>query len=532
MYKHSSHSDLSPKNNNSGTSISLWMEVEVPSSPPLDQNIETDVCIIGSGIAGLTSAYLLSQAGKQVVVLEAGSIAGGQTARTTAHLSWILDDRFSELEKLFGKEGTRLAAQSHHRAVDEIEKIIEREKIDCDFERVDGYLFLTPGDSPEILEEDFQAAKEIGVEVSKIENAPVPFDTGPCLRFPNQGQFHILKYLFGLVKAIKANNGKIFNYTPVIEVKDGDPCEVLTKQGFTVKAQSVIVATNTPINDRFFIHSKQAPYRTYVIACTIPEGSLPHSLIWDTADPYHYIRLQKHLSDPTKEWLIIGGEDHKTGQGEEIFEKYDLLEHWARQRFPMLEAVRYRWSGQVLEPVDSLAFLGRNPHDQNVYVITGDSGQGMTHSTVGAMIIRDLILGHENPWVKIYDPSRKNFSAASEYLKENLNVAAQYGEWIMPGQVDLSDQIPKGSGAVVREGLAKYAVYRDEEGEIHSYSAVCPHLGCIVNWNPAEKSWDCPCHGSRFNAYGKVLNGPAHENLKACDECILKKTSIKERSFE
>jgi glycine/D-amino acid oxidase-like deaminating enzyme/nitrite reductase/ring-hydroxylating ferredoxin subunit len=510
-------------NNNSGESVSLWMEINIPSTPHLDQDVETDVCVIGSGIAGLTCAYLLGREGKRVVVLEKSVLAGGQSARTTGHLTWALDDRFTDLEKLFGEEGTEVAAVSHRAAVDTIEKIIKQEQIDCDFERVDGYLFVPPGDSIQTLDEEFIAFKKTGLQAFKVSHSPLTsYDTGPCIQFPHQAQFHILKYLKGLVQAIDKQGGRIYCNTLVTEVKDGNPCEVTTEKGHIVTAQSVIVATNTPINDRFYIHTKQAPYRTYVIAALVPKGSVPKALYWDTPDPYHYMRTQKHEQDPTHEWVIIGGEDHKTGQDGDILEKYDKLEQWARERLPMMGSIEYRWSGQIIEPIDSLAFIGKNPHEQHVYIVTGDSGNGLTHGTIAGILLTDLIMQRENVWTNLYDPARKTSSAASEFAKENFNVAVQYGDWITAGEVNSIEEIGPGEGAILRQGVSKLAVYKDRSGDIHSYSAVCPHLGCIVHWNPGEKSWDCPCHGSRFDRKGKVLNGPAYSNLTPCELRIFK----------
>ncbi len=333
------------------------------------------------------------------------------------------------------------------------------------------------------------------------------------MQFPDHAQFHILKYLKGLTQAILRKKGKIYDYTHAHRIQDGSPCYVVTDHYHIITAKSVIVATNTPINDRFIIHSKQASYRTYVIAGPIPKNSVARGLYYDTSDPYHYIRLQKHEIDPTKDWLIVGGEDHKTGQEEDIFEKYLRLGDWTRRHFPMFQDISYQWSGQIIEPIDSLAFIGRNPHDQNIYIVTGDSGNGLTHGTLAGLLLRDLIVEGFHPWAELYNPARKNFHAAGEFAKENLNAASQYGEWIMPGEVDSIAEISLGSGAIIREGLKKYAVYRDEKGIPHCFSAVCPHLGCIVKWNAGEKSWDCPCHGSRFNTEGQVLNGPAIEGL-------------------
>lgn len=506
-------------NNNTGDSISLWMNEKIASFPPLDHDIITDVCIIGGGMVGLSCAYFLLQQGLSVTVIEGGEIGGGQSSRTTGHLAWALDDRFFDLENLFGLDGARIAAESHREAIKTIERIVKEERIQCDFEKLDAYLFLAPGDSPDILKKEWNTLQKIGMPVKKRERSPIAsFDTGPCLQFPDHAQFHVFKYFNGLINAILKRDGKIYAHTHAHGIEDGSPCYVVTDHHDTITANSVIVATNTPINDRFMIHSKQAPYRTYVIAGCIPKNSVAKALYYDTPDPYHYIRLQKHEIDPKKEWLIVGGEDHKTGQDEDVFEKYIRLEEWTRQRFPMLEKVKYQWSGQVIEPVDSLAFIGRNPHDQNVYIATGDSGNGLTHGTIAGLLLTSLIMEGYHPWAEIYDPSRKNLHAFGEYTKENLNVAGQYGEWIMPGEVDAIQEIPPEQGAVIRKGLKKYAVYRDEKGRSHCFSAVCPHLGCIVRWNPGEKSWDCPCHGSRFNIEGQVLNGPAIDGLAPAPE--------------
>jgi Rieske Fe-S protein len=259
----------------------------------------------------------------------------------------------------------------------------------------------------------------------------------------------------------------------------------------------------------------------------VPRGWVTKGLYWDTLDPYHYVRLQKleprtdgegGLSyDPENEELvIIGGEDHKTGQAFDQEERYKRLESWARSRLPRLGPVLFRWSGQVMETIDGIAFIGRNPVDQdNIYIVTGDSGMGMTHGTIAGLLLTDLILGRDNPWAKLYDPSRKTLRAAKEFLSENLNVAKQYGEWITGGAAGSAADIPAGSGAVIREGLSKVAVYRDASGTIHKLSAVCPHLSCIVSWNSVEKTWDCPCHGSRFACTGEVIVGPANKGLPA-----------------
>jgi glycine/D-amino acid oxidase-like deaminating enzyme/nitrite reductase/ring-hydroxylating ferredoxin subunit len=493
-----------------GRTDSLWMTTAPPQVlPALGEDLSTEVCVIGAGIAGITTAYMLALEGRRVVVLEQGAVGGGETGRTTAHLSNALDDRYHVLERLHGQHGARLAAASHAAAIDRIESIVSTERIACDFQRLDGYLFLPPGDSIDVLDAEFEAARRAGLEaVRMVPRAPVAsFDSGPALVFPRQGQFHPLAYLRALVGAIQARGGRIFGQTHVTGVEAGPPAVVSTERGYTVTAGFLVCATNTPVIDWLVIHSKQAPYRTFSIAARVPADAVPLALYWDTADPYHYVRLQGDL-------LIVGGEDHKTGQEDDAYDRFAYLEAWARERFP-IGAVEYKWSGQVMEPVDGLGYIGRNPGDKaHVLVATGDSGHGMTHGTIAGILLTDLILGRTNPWETLYDPSRKSVKSAAEYVKENVNVAKQYLDYVSPGEVHSVDAIRPGHGALVRHGLGKLAVFRDDAGVLHPLSAVCTHLGCIVHWNSLEGTWDCPCHGSRFGTDGRVLNGPAVTGLE------------------
>ncbi len=515
-------------NNDWGQSTSVWMSVETPHFDALTEDIQTDVCVIGAGIAGLTTAYLLTQAGKAVVVLDDGPIGGGESSRTTAHLTNAIDDRYVEIEKMHGEQGARLAYESHTAAINQIEAIVQREHIDCDFQRLDGYLFVPPGEKTDILDNELAAVQRAGFQdVEQLARAPLTtFDTGPCLRFPDQGQIHILKYLTGLAQAITRNGGRIFCRTRASDqIEPGPPARVATDNGPTVTADQVVVATNTPINDHwsdlFAIHMRQAAYRTYVIGARVPRNSVPLGLFWDTPDPYHYVRLQNDkATDAAYDVLIIGGEDHKTGQADDADVRYARLEAWGRERFPMMEQIDFRWSGQVQEPADGLALIGPNPGDAPyIYIATGDSGMGMTHGTIAGLLITDLILGRPNQWSTLYNPARRmsSFSAAREIAAENLNTAVQYKDLVTGGDVASVEQIQLGDGAIVRRGLSKVAIYRDEKGALHEHSALCTHLGCVVAWNSAEKSWDCPCHGSRFDAYGRVIDGPASIDLASVE---------------
>jgi len=486
---------------------------QIPAHSPLTADTTADVCIVGAGIAGLTTAYLLTQVGKSVVVLDDGRIGSGMTAMTTAHLANALDDRYFNLERWHGARGARLAAESHTAAIDRIDAIVARERIACDFERIDGYLLAAPEHDSDYLQRELEAAHRAGLHnVVQTGRAPLPWDTGLCLRFPNQGQLHPLKYLAGLAAAIERGGGRIHSGSHADAIEGGDPGRVTTRRG-TVTAEHIVVATNAPVNDLVVIHTKQAPYMTYVVGLLVPRGAVAHALYWDTGDPYHYLRIQP-LRDGQFDLLIAGGEDHKTGQASDIEQRHGRLEAWTRERFPMAGELAFTWAGQVMETMDGLAFIGRNPLDHdNVYTVTGDSGMGMTHGTIGGILITDLILGRHNSWQALYDPSRKTLRASADFIRETANVAAQYADWVTPGDVSSVDEIGRDAGAVIRRGVSKVAVYRDEAGSLHERSAVCPHLGCIVAWNPAEKTWDCPCHGSRFNKLGDVINGPANTGL-------------------
>lgn len=500
-----------------GHSTSVWMTTaSVPIFFPLQGDMQTSVCVIGAGIAGLTTAYLLSREGKEVVLIDAVGVGAGETSRTAAHFL-PPDEWYAGLEHSFGAERTRLIAAAFAAATGRVESIIAAEQIVCEFERLDGYLYARPENEFRDLDKEYDAARRAGVDVERLERVPgLSFDTGPCVRYHNQAQFHPMKYLAGLAAAFVRNRGRIFGGTRALDIGfDGELQYVTTTNG-RIRADAVVVATNTPFNNLVVMHTKQAGYRTYVIGMRVPKGSVPRILLWDTGDPYYYVRLETPDPDAEHEILVVGGADHKSGQETYPEHRWAELERWTRRRFPMAQTVEYRWSGEVMEPADGVAFLGRNPMDKgNVYVITGDSGNGMTHCTIGAMLITDLIMGRNNPWASLYDPARKVLHGLADFVSEQANVIAQYGEWLTGGEVDSVQEIAAGEAAIVRQGARKLAVYRDEHGELHALSAKCTHLGCVVHWNSAEHSWDCPCHGSRFAIDGEVLHGPARTALEA-----------------
>jgi glycine/D-amino acid oxidase-like deaminating enzyme/nitrite reductase/ring-hydroxylating ferredoxin subunit len=499
-----------------GLTTPIWEKTtELPKYLPPADDGDAEVLIVGVGIAGLTTAYLLAKEGRDVVVVDAGPIGSGQTGRTSAHLASANDDRFYEIARLLGDDAARLAYESHAAAIDKIEQIQRDEQIACDFARLDGYLF--PGnDDRETIDKEFSAAHRMGFPgVDRLDAVPTLDGVRDAIRFPDQARFEPLLYLVGLARACERLNVRLHTgkrVTDVAGAKDGKPCEVTFEDDTKWTADHVVVAANVPapINDWAGIYTKQSAYRTYRVGIEVAPGAVADALYWDTLDAYHYVRLRH---EKNRQVLLVGGEDHKVGQAGATGERFSNLEAWARSHFDGLGEVVSQWSGQVQEPDDGVAFIGKAPTaGDKVYCITGDSGMGLTHGTLGAMLIADLIAGRQNPWASLYDPSRKQTN--TEFVRENANVVRQYSDYVTPGEIRSADDLRPGTGAVIREGLSKYAVFKDEDGTVSKCTAVCNHLGCIVHWNQVEKSFDCPCHGSRFDAHGRVLMGPAIEDLK------------------
>jgi glycine/D-amino acid oxidase-like deaminating enzyme/nitrite reductase/ring-hydroxylating ferredoxin subunit len=471
-----------------------------------------DVCVVGAGIAGLSVAYELTRQGAEVVVLDHGDVGGGETGRTSAHLSNALDDRFYRLARIHGAEAARLAASSHATAIDLIENNARMLGIDCDFQRVDGYLFASPGRPGNELDRELAAARAAGVDVEKVASPPMPFATGPALRFARQARFHPLAYLDGLAATITELGNPIHTGVHVAGIETGKntPLVVKLEGGGQLGAGAVVDATNASITSMRKLPLRQAAYRTYVISIDVPRDAFGDALFWDTGDPYHYLRLWR---DGDRELLLVGGEDHRTGQEHNPEARWNALERWIRTRVPAAGEVVDRWSGQVMEPADGLAFVGKSPDLDNVYVVSGDSGNGLTHAVIASVIIPELLAGHQHPWATLYEPQRSALRGVGTMLREIVSSSMPYTDWLGSGDVDDTAKIPPGDGAVVRRGRHLIAAFRDEQGELHECSARCSHLSAVVQWNAAEKTWDCPAHGSRFDPYGRCIMPPAIGDL-------------------
>ena len=494
---------------------SIWVkETESKSYPEFEGSQDFDVAIVGGGITGLTAGLLLQRSGKRVAILDNAQIAMGESGFTTAHLTQILDTRYHKLISDFGVEKACLAAASHRAAIDLIEKLSTEYSIDCQFEKVPGYLYSETGDDNADFEKEINALAKVNIPAQLVESAPLPFSTKQAIRIDTQAQFSPRKYLLGLADEFTKMGGCIFEHSRVSNVTDGSPCKVQIENG-TISAYDVILSANVPVTNWLFLNTKIAAYRSYALCATTQKPVLP-GLYWDSLDTYHYIR--NYHSDKIGDCLIIGGEDHKTGTTANTDECFARLERYAREHFDITE-IECRWSGQIINPVDGLAYIGLNSMAKHVYVSTGYSGNGLTYGTLGGMIIADAISGRENRFAPVYQATRVHAMASiGKFISENVDTPVHFIADRLSNNIAQSvDEIKFNEGALLKCNGETLAAYRDENGELHTCSAVCPHMGCLVQWNAAETSWDCPCHGSRFDKNGKLQNGPAIADLKPCD---------------
>ena len=486
-----------------------------PPFAKLADDMVTDVVVVGAGVTGLTAAYLLGKAGKRVVVLERDRCAMTDTGHTTAHLTMVTDARLTELAKRFGRDHAQAVWDAGLAAIATIDGVVREHAIDANFEWVDGYLHAPPknddSEEPKRLEEDATLAREMGFDAEFVET--VPLMNRPGVRFADQAHIHPRSYLAGVAKAFVALGGRIYEHSTADEFCD-DPRAVKVA-GHTMRCEDIILATHNPLvglsglAGATLFQTKLALYTSYVIAGRVPRGTVPDALWWDTGDPYNYLRVEPHRDFDV---IVFGGEDHKTGQQDDTAGCYQRLEERLKEIVPRVD-VTHRWSGQVIETPDGLPHIGHTADHQ--YAATGYAGNGMTFGTLAGMMMSDAILDGTNPWRDLFDPGRKAITRGVwDYLKENVDYPYYLIRDRFAGAEATSLRaVKRGQGKVVERDGAKVAAYRDPSGAVTLRSAICTHMGCVVGWNTAERTWDCPCHGSRFKPTGDVISGPAEAPL-------------------
>jgi glycine/D-amino acid oxidase-like deaminating enzyme/nitrite reductase/ring-hydroxylating ferredoxin subunit len=496
--------------------LPYWQELSsFPRFPKLEQSLTTDVLVVGGGITGLTAAYLLATAGKSVVLLERHRCAQIDTGHTTAHLTMVTDMRMKELVDAFGRPHAQAVWDAGLAALAQIDTVVREHDIECGFEWVTGYLHAPDGDPTReggsSFQDDAALASELGFDAAFVED--VPYVGGPGIRFEDQARFHPRKYLAGLAKAAVERGARIFEESEAGEFGD-DPRGVKVN-GYRVRARDMVIATHNPLagleslTSATAFQTKLALYTSYVVAGRVPHGVVPDALFWDTGDPYRYMRLDRHAD---YDLVIFGGEDHKTGQQPDTNACYARLERALASRIPGF-TVTHRWSGQVIETPDGLPYIGRMTDHQ--YAATGFAGNGMTYGTLSGIVIADAIDGRKNPWAELFDPGRTAIRRGLwEYIKENTDYPYYLIRDRFAGVESRSlRSVKRGQGKLIEHKGAKVAAFRSGNGELMLRSATCTHLGCVVGWNDAERTWDCPCHGSRFTTEGQVISGPAEKPL-------------------
>jgi len=494
-----------------------WIETKsLPKFPALSRNLDVDAVVIGGGITGITAAYLLKKAGATVALLERDRLASAETGHTTAHLTFVTDLRLQKLVRTFGRDHAQAVWDAGLAALDCIHEISERERIACDFTWVPGYVHAPPGkktgDESDLLQEDARLARELGFDAAFLEK--IPLMNCPGIRFSNQAKFHPRKYLASLLKAIRGKGCHIFEQTNVDGMETNPPC--VEAQGHTIRCKQIFIATHVPLQgstgtlSAALFQTKLAPYTTYAVGARIPKNAAPIASFWDTGDPYYYLRIERQKGH---DYAILGGADHKTGQERDPERHYAQVEKRLLKLFPKAE-IDHHWSGQVIETNDGLPFIGETaPHQ---YVATGFAGNGMTFGTLAAMMVCDAVNERANPWKDLFDVNRKQlFGGAWDYIKENKDYPYyMLKDMLTKAGANSMREVKPGEGKIALQNGAKVAAYRDDKGNLTVKSAICPHMGCVVGWNSAEKTWDCPCHGSRFQATGEVIAGPAETPLK------------------
>ena len=498
---------------------SYWLDsTNIPRFGALAKDIKVDVVIVGGGITGTTAAYLLKQQGCTVALLERRRCAHIDTGHTTAHLTAVTDARLHKLVMRFGKERARAAWEAGFAAIDQIVTNTRTENIECEFKWAPGYLHAAAGEGDRArrsLQRDAELAQEFGFQAEFVAEAP--FFHVPGVKFSNQAEFHPLKYVSALLKAIPGNGSHVFEHSEASEF--GEKPLTVGVGKHKVRCDYLVLATHTPLmGTRGLIpatlfQTKLFLYTSYALGARLPAGILPEALFWDTRDPYYYLRVNRRRGF---DYAIFGGEDHKTGQKSDPMAVFKRLSAMFQQTVPQAE-ITHRWSGQVIETKDSLPYIGETGERQ--FVATGFAGNGMTFGTLAGMMAVDAVLKRKNPWTELFAPNRKKLVGGTwHYLNENKDYPYYLvRDWLGGAEGKSLKALRRGQGRILNLKGKKVAAYRNRDGKVSLRSPVCTHMKCIVGWNDAEKTWDCPCHGSRFAATGEVLAGPAEDDLPVID---------------
>lgn len=526
----------------SGDTNPVWYHRDPPSNRPkfmkMDKDLETDICIIGAGVAGISTAYELVKRGREVTLIEAREVLSGETGRTSGHLSSDLDGEYAEIKKKHGEKGAKAAAASHMWAIERVGEISNELGIDCEYRKLPGYQISQYPKGSQDHDSEIQEIKdEIAVESSvgipveyhdgfKVKGWTGAVDQSDAAIYTNQATFHPTLYFNGVLQWLeKQPSFQCFTMTRVMSVEEKGmefmglgkkTVKIETEGGNTIECNHAVEATCVPLQ-KLSVVAQMEFMRTYCIAIRVPKGSIEDCLLYDEADAYKYTRLTE--CDEKYDYLIVGGMDHKVGQ-EDSRGRFEELEKWTRERFTQAGAVDYQWSGQVFESVDHVAFIGRNQGQKHVYVVTGDCGNGLTHGVLAGRLLADEISGVENEWASLYAPNRLASIVKSlpSLISHDIQINSQYKRFLQSDIQDIED-LPRGCGGVMNPVTSKpIAVYKDENGKVERFSALCPHLKGVVCWNATEKSWDCPIHGSRFSKDGVCIIGPSKGNLPPADE--------------
>lgn len=496
---------------------SYWMaSVPFPNFEQLKTDLKVDVAIVGGGIVGITSAYLLKQSGLKVAVLEAERILHGTTGHTTAKITAQHDLIYQTILAKMGQENAQQYADANQAAIGIIDSIIRQNNIECDFSWQPAYVYTQEEKEVEKIQEEAGVAMKLGLAATYLEEIPLPIKVKAALRFDNQAQFHPLKYLLALANQIPGNGSFLLEHTKAVDLLTGGSPAVLTDTGYRVTAPNIILATHYPFHDGNGMYfTRIYPVRSYVLGITA-EDPFPGGMFISSEEPGRSFRAQP--MDGGNELILVGGEHHKTGQGGDTGGHYKNLKETADRMFRVREVVT-RWSAQDYTSMDQVPYVGTlTSKTPGVYVATGFRKWGMTNGTAAAVMLQDAILGKDNEWAPVFAPSRFTPSAsAGKFVSENANVVKELVQSKLAGKEDNAD-IRQGEARVVEADGKKCGAYRDFQGNLHVVDTTCTHLGCEVQWNSAEHSWDCPCHGSRFTCDGEVINGPARKPLPKPDD--------------